>query len=356
MNDYIKELKIGNVKIKNNIILAPMAGITDYPFRLLSLIFGVGLTVSEMVNVTGMHYKSKLTPTLIKRAEGERPFSIQLFGNNADHFATSVRFIAENKLSEIIDINMGCPAKNVTSSKSGVYLMKDIENAKKIVKSAVAAAAEYNPAPPVTVKIRLGWDLNSIIAPDFCRMLEDLGVSMITVHGRTYSMMFSGTPLYKYIAECKKAVKVPVIANGDINLYESIKNVIDITGTDGVMIGRAAMGRPWIFKDILNAAENKNGLHFQIPDMIKLMKIHSKLVEEFYRDISGIVTIRKHLLWYTRGWHQGAQLREKLKLAESTEHIEQMLSEYLSSSKFVDIPENRVFNVYSHSPQQIETV
>lgn len=348
MNEYIRPLRIGSVTVKNNIILAPMAGITDYPFRLIASALGVGLTVSEMVNVTALTYKSKNTPRLMVKSEIEKPYSIQLFGNVPEHFANSVRYICRNRLADIIDINMGCPARQVVTSKSGVYLMKDPAKARSIIEASVRAAAEFPENPvPITVKIRLGWDLSTISAVEFSKMIEDCGASMITVHGRTYSMKFSGTPLYEWIGKCKQAVSIPVIANGDINLFESVKKVLDITGADGVMVGRAALGRPWIFSDILRESKGLGRLDFKIPDVIKLMKHHGRLVGNFYADINGVESFRKQLLWYTRGWYGSAQLRERLKVVTSPDEIDSILDGYMKNLLYMDLPEEKIFNVYA---------
>ncbi len=348
MNEsYIKKLNIGGVILDNNLILAPLAGVTDYPFRTICRAFGAGLTVSEMVHVTALMHKSKTIPTLTRRSEIENPFSIQLFGNNPEHFANAVRYIVRNRLSEIIDINMGCPAKQVVSSGSGAYLMKTPETARKIIESCVNASAEFGAGRlPVSVKIRLGWDHASINAVDYTKMAEDCGAAMVCVHTRTYSMRFSGTPLYAHAAECKKAVKIPIIVNGDINLYESVKNAIDITGADGVMIGRAAMGRIWIFNDILKQAAGKRILDFSIADVIKLIKLHGRLTGTFYSDINGVESFRKQLLWYTKGWYDSAKLREKLKTVSSPDEIDSILDDYLYNTGNNPLPAQKSFNVY----------
>ena len=347
MQPYIRELKIGKLNIKNNLILAPMAGITDYPFRFIASLLGAGLTVSEMLNVTALTYKSKTTPTLAYRSSVEKPFSIQLFGNRPEHFEHSVRYIIENRMAEIIDINMGCPARQVVGSGSGVYLMRERALAERILKSCVSASAQYgSDAVPITLKIRLGWDLNSINAVDYAKMAEECGISMLSVHGRTYSMRFSGTPLYEHIASCKQAVGIPVIANGDISLYESVKKVLDITGADGAMIGRAAMGRIWIFYDILSEAAGKRRLDFNIGDVIKLIKMHGRLVGTFYSDLNGVESFRKQLLWYTKGWYNSAKLRDRLKLVNSSAEIDSMLDDYLKEIGNLKLPENKIFNMY----------
>lgn len=350
--NIFRQLKIGSVRLDNNIILAPMAGVTDYPFRLVAKLFGAGLTVCEMINVTAMHFKSRTTPTLIRRSAAEKPYSVQIFGHSVEHFESSVRNIIKNGAADIIDINMGCPAKNVVSSKSGVYLMKDRETARKIITACVRAAAEFDlKEVPITVKIRLGWDKESIIAPDFCKMIEDCGASMVTVHARTYSMQFSGLPLYEHIARCKEAVKIPVIANGDIVSYEKARKVLELTGADGVMIGRAVMGRPWIIGDMLRMDRGLPALDFKIPDVIKLIKIHGRLVDAFYSDNNRVECFRKQLLWYTKGWYGSAQLRESLKTVSSADEIDCVLDKYLESIHHLDLPENRLFTIYENEPK-----
>lgn len=346
---YIRELNVGGVTLPNNLILAPLAGITDYPFRLICRALGAGLTVSEMVNVTGLTYKSKVVPTLTRRGANERPYCIQLFGNKPEHFANSVRYIIRNRLSELIDINMGCPARQVVTSGSGSYLMKVPELARAIIEASVAASNEFGSEKvPITVKMRLGWDLNSINAVDYVKMAEDCGAAMVTVHARTYSMKFSGTPLYHHVAECKKAVRIPVIVNGDIGLFDTVKRAMDITGTDGVMIGRAAMGRIWIFNDILRQAAGKRMLDFSVADVIKLMKLHGRLVGAFYSDINGVESFRKQLLWYTKGWYDSARLRERLKVVKDPDEIDAILDDYLQAVGNMSLPERRSFNVYEN--------
>lgn len=348
-----RPLDVGGVRLENNVILAPMAGVTDYPFRLAAKVFGAGLTVSEMVHVTAMHYKSRTTPMLTMRSAAEKPFSVQIFGHTVEHFESSVRYLVKNSLAEIIDINMGCPAKNVVTSKSGVYLMKDRETARAVIAACVRTAAEFGPAAvPITVKIRLGWDKENIIAPDFCRMIEDCGASMVTVHARTYSMQFSGLPIYEHIARCKEAVKIPVIANGDIGTYEKARKVLEFTGADGIMIGRAAMGRPWLIGDILRR-DCGRGLDFKIPDVIKLMKIQGRLVDAFYSEANRVDSFRKQLLWYTKGWYGSARLRERLKTVASSEEIDSVLDEYLGEVSCLDLPENRLFTLYENEPKNL---
>jgi nifR3 family TIM-barrel protein len=345
--NYIKELNIGGVRLENNLMLAPLAGITDYPFRLICRALGAGLTVSEMVNVTALTYKSKTIPTLTRRSAGERPFSIQLFGNKPEHFANSVRHIIRNKLSEIIDINMGCPARQVVTSGSGSFLMKEPALARAIIEACVGASEEFgSERVPITVKIRLGWDLNTINAVDYTKMAEDCGASMVTVHARTYSMKFSGTPLYHHVAGCKNAVKIPVIVNGDIKLYDSVKNAIDICGADGVMIGRAAMGRIWIFNDILRQAAGKRMLDFSIADVIKLIKLHGRLVGALYSDINGVESFRKQLLWYTKGWYDSAKLRERLKVVKTPDEIDSILDDYLHAIGDIAMQRHKVIGAY----------
>ena len=238
---YLKEINIGNVKCKNNIFLAPMAGITDLPFRLICEKFEPGLVVTEMVSSKALLYNDEKTKKLLNTEGEKRPISMQIFGSDEEAMAYGAKYVS--KIADIVDINMGCPAPKVTKNGDGSKLLLDIDKAGRVIDSVVK-----NSSKPVTLKIRLGWDKEHIVATEVAKLAENLGVSAIMVHGRTRDEYYSGKANLDEIRKVKEAVKIPVIGNGDVVDEESAKNMFERTGVDGIMIGRAAIGNPWIFE------------------------------------------------------------------------------------------------------------
>ncbi len=300
-------LKIGNKTLKNNILLAPMAGVTDKAFRLTAKPFGPSLMYTEMVSGKGLLYKNKKTQVLLEVLEDERPTAAQIFGHEPDVMAQ----IAEGSLAhgaEFIDINMGCPAPKIVNNGDGCALMKNPELASKIIK-AVKNAVDV----PVTVKFRAGWDSKTINAVDFAKMAEDSGADAITVHGRTREQFYSGQADLDIIKQVKKAISIPVIGNGDINDGISAKKMLDYTLCDGIMIGRAAQGNPWIFKQVIDYL--KIGIIPVEPPLHERCAVaekHLRMLVDFKGEHRGILEGRKHMAWYFKGISGGAKLRNEI--------------------------------------------
>ena len=240
---YLKKLKIGNVQLENNLILAPMAGITDLPFRIITEKFNPGLVCTEMVSSKAIYYGDEKTKKLLKTDGEKRPISMQIFGSDPETMAYSAKKISE--IADILDINMGCPAPKVVKNGDGSKLLLDLKKAEEIIKAVVR-----NSSVPVTLKFRKGWDNQNIVACDIAKIAEDNGISAITIHGRTRDEFYTGKADLDIIKKVKETVEIPVIGNGDITDEETAKRMFEYTGVDGIMIGRGAIGNPWIFEQI----------------------------------------------------------------------------------------------------------
>ena len=241
---FLKELKVGNVILDNNIILAPMAGITDRPFRIIAKEYGAGLVVTEMISSKAIFYNDKKTKKTLNMKDEKRPISVQIFGNDVEAIKVAVEYI--NNFADIIDINMGCPAPKIVKNGDGSALLKDLTLAEKVIKAAIEVSDV-----PITVKFRKGWDNKSIVATEFAQMAESAGAKMLTIHGRTREEYYSGTVDLDIIREVKKTVTIPVIGNGDIKTVEDAKRMFQYTNVDGIMIGRATIGNPWFIRDVI---------------------------------------------------------------------------------------------------------
>jgi tRNA-dihydrouridine synthase B len=295
-------------KLRNNLFVAPMAGVTDRPFRQLCKRLGAGLAVSEMVTSNSLLYRSAKT---LRRAnhEGETaPISVQIAGADAGMMADAARYNVDQG-AQIIDINMGCPAKKVCNVMAGSALMKDEALVAHILKAVVGAV----PNTPVTLKFRTGWDHQNRNAAQIARIAEDCGVQAIAIHGRTRSDQYRGCAEYDTIALVKTLVKIPVIANGDIDTPQKAKEVLEYTGADGVMIGRAAQGRPWLFREIEHYL--KTGTLLPPPsaaDIHAILKRHLADLYAFYGEDTGAKVARKHISWYTKGIAGAARFRHAM--------------------------------------------
>lgn len=311
-------MHIGPYQLDNNLILAPMAGVTDLPFRQLCRRLGAGMAVSEMVSSNSLLWGSKKT---LRRAnhEGENdPIAIQIVGADPALMAEAARHNVELG-AQIIDINMGCPAKKICNVMAGSALLQDEHQVAKILEAVVNAVAV-----PVTLKIRTGWDQQNKNALRIARIAEQVGIQALTIHGRTRACQFGGNAEYDTIAEVKSAIGIAVIANGDIKSPEDAKAVLDHTGADALMIGRAAQGRPWIFREIDHYL--KTGEHLPAPAILEVRDIllgHLENLYAFYGEFTGVRVARKHISWYSKGQIHGAAFRHAV---NQTDNIEQQLN------------------------------
>ena len=319
---YLKELNIGNVKCKNNIFLAPMAGITDLPFRLICEKYEPGLVVTEMVSSKALLYNDEKTKKLLNVDGEKRPISMQIFGSDEEAMAYGVKYVS--KIADIVDINMGCPAPKVTKNGDGSKLLLDLDKAGRVINSVVK-----NSSKPVTLKIRLGWDKEHIVATEIAKIAENLGVSAIMVHGRTRDEYYSGRANLEEIRKVKEAVNIPVIGNGDITDEETAKNMFEKTGVDGVMIGRAAIGNPWIFERVRYYLETGKKLpEVSIEEKLKIIKEHFLLEIKEKGEYTGIREFRKHLAYYTKNLPNSSVFRSKINMLDSKESILKELDDF----------------------------
>lgn len=313
-------MKIGNISLENNIILAPMAGVTDKAFRLITKPFGPGLMYTEMVSGKGLIYKSKKTKCLLEVDEAEGIVAAQLFGHDPDILSETAAAVSDSG-AKIIDINMGCPAPKIVNNGDGCALMKSPRLAGEIisrVKSKITV--------PLTVKFRKGWDDSSVNAAQFAKIAESCGADAITIHGRTRSQFYSGEADFDIIKEVKAAVKIPVIGNGDITDGPSAKHMLDYTNCDGIMIGRAAQGNPWIFKEIRCYLETgKTPPPPSLSERISKMDEHLKLLVKYKGEHIGILEARKHMAWYLKGIRGGAPLRRLINGASTYEEMKNII-------------------------------
>ncbi len=318
-------MKIGNVDLENNIFLAPMAGITDLPFRLICKENNAGLVYTEMVSSKALLYEDEKTKLLLKTCDKEKPLAVQIFGSDPEAIAYAADFTS--KIGQIVDINMGCPAPKVVKNGDGSKLLLNLELVEKIVKAAVNASSV-----PVTVKMRIGWDQEHIVAIEAAKIIEKAGASAITVHGRTRSQYYSGSADWDIIKKVKESVNIPVIGNGDIrNCYEA-KKALEKSNVDAIMIGRASLGNPWIFKQTVEYL--KTGRVLPNPtDEEKLDTIikHLEMEIEEKGEFIAVREMRKHISAYTKNMKNSSQFRSIINTLESKEEVENALKEYFKN-------------------------
>ena len=315
-------MRIGNVVLENNIILAPMAGVTDLPFRLLCKEQGVGMTCTEMVSAKAISFHNKNTESLLEISEKERPVSLQLFGSDPDIISEVASYIEERPF-DILDINMGCPVPKVAGNGEGSALMQNPKLVGEIIYKTARAIKK-----PVTIKIRKGFSEKNVNAVEIAKIAEANGAAAIAVHGRTREQYYSGKADWDIIRQVKEAVKIPVIGNGDVDSPQKAKELLEQTGCDGIMVGRGARGNPWIFREIKAYLEKGELIPRPSKDEIKSMMLrHARMQIEYKGTYTGIREMRKHISWYTAGFPGSAKLRGAINLVETYEELEQLFEQ-----------------------------
>ncbi len=310
-------MKIGSLTLPIPFILAPLAGYSDLPFRILCRELGAGICFSEMISCHGLAFRQQKTLDMLASVPEERPVAFQLFGNDPVLMGEAAAFLNDLPI-DLIDINMGCPVKKVIKKGSGAALMKDVPKAESIIKAVVR-----NTSLPVTVKFRLGWTNDTIIADTFAQMSQDSGAAAVSVHGRTWSQGFGGTADWAAIARVKAAVQIPVIGNGDVLSYQDGLRMMQQTGCDGVMIGRGSLGNPWVFSE--------SGRPGTLKQRQKVISRHIELIEQFIPERQKVFKVKNHVIRYLTGLPGASRLRHRISRCESLDAI---LSELLGSTAY----------------------
>lgn len=321
---YLKKLKIGNIELRNNILLAPMAGITDLPFRLICEKYGAGLCCTEMISSKGLYYNDSKTKLLLNLKGEQRPVAAQIFGSDVEVLKYAASYVSD--FVDIVDINMGCPAPKIVKNGDGSKLLLNLELVEEIATEVVKSSKV-----PVTAKIRKGWDANHIVAVEAAKILEKSGISAITIHGRTREEYYSGNADWEIIKKVKEAVNIPVIGNGDIKSKEDALKMFEQTNVDGIMVGRAAIGNPWIFEEIVGYLQGKEQRQVSKEERLETILEHINLAVEEKGENIAIKEMRKHLAYYIKNMKDASRLREKINKIDTKVELIDCLNEYFKS-------------------------
>ena len=322
--------KIGNITIKNQIVFAPMAGVSNKSYRTIIKKMGAGLIYSEMISTMGIKYNSKKTLELLKINEEERPITIQIFGNDIETFVESAKYIEENIKPDIIDINMGCPVPKIAlKNQAGSALLKNPQKIYEIVSSVVK-----NTITPITVKIRSGWDNEHINAIEVAKMCEKAGAKAICIHARTRSQGYTGKADWNIIKQVKENVNIPVIGNGDIKTIYDAKRMLEETKCDAIMIGRATLGNPWIIKECVEYIEHNKIIEKpNNEEKLKMIIKHYNLLKQNTNEKQALLEIRSHALWYIKGMNKSKEIKQKIMETKSEKEFITIIKEYMEEIK-----------------------
>lgn len=319
-------MDIGNIKLENNIFLAPMAGVADSTYRTICREMGAGLVFSEMVSSKGLYYNDKVTKRLMDIDKREIPIGLQIFGSDPDIMRDIVKkYINPRKDIAIIDINMGCPAPKIVKNGDGSALLKDPQLVQRILKKVVEVSNK-----PVTLKIRMGWNHNSINGVEIAKIAEREGISAITIHGRTRDMFYSGKADWDIIKKIKSTIEIPVIGNGDIFEPIDALRMIEYTKCDGVAVGRGAMGNPWIFKRIKLLMDGKADVKPSNKEKIEMSIKHLEMISDLKGEYIGVREMRKHIGWYLKGMKNSSIIRNNINTMDTKDEMIKTLEDYLS--------------------------
>lgn len=316
-------MKIGNKEVKNGIFLGPMAGVTDMVYRKLCVEQGCEVTTTEMVSAKAIFYNNKKTDQLFQVDPIESFAGVQLFGREPQLIADMAARIDHDGIA-FFDVNMGCPVPKVVNNGEGSALMKEPELIGKIVSALVKTTNK-----PVSIKIRAGFTPDTLNAPEICKIAEANGAGFVTIHGRTREQYYSGKANWDIIKAAKESVSIPVIGNGDVFSGTDAKSLIDYTGCDGIMIGRGAMGNPWIFKEVAAYLEGKSYVGPTLMEVVQMILRHSEMIVEHKGEVIGMKEMRKHIAWYTKGMKHSAHLRESINKIERLDQLEAVLNQLL---------------------------
>ncbi|MCB2291006.1 tRNA dihydrouridine synthase DusB [Clostridium sp. CS001] len=325
-------MKISNIELKNDVFLAPMAGVTDIAFREICKELGCGLLYTEMVSAKGLYYGSSNTEALMRISEEERPVAIQIFGSDPKIMANACEVFNKNDDICIVDVNMGCPVNKIVKNGEGSALMQNPKLAAEIIKEMKKVSTK-----PVTVKFRKGFDSNNVNAVEFAKYMEDAGIDAIAVHGRTREQMYEGKADWDIIRAVKESVTVPVIGNGDVFSVEDAMQIKEITNCDAIMIARGAKGNPWIFREIMQAIRGEEVVYPTAVEKVDMCIKHLDLAVKYHEEIKAVREMRKHTAWYIKSLSNCSEVKDKINTENKYEDVRKLLLTYKEYLKFMNV-------------------